>query len=280
MKRNIKPFIMPVVLLIVSALLLGTATFAWLNYNAYAKNMEFKMVRINSEVLVYSGVDSNKNGIPDPNGAPYNTVSYLDDNNIRVSYDLYYEEGYDFDYINREYAMAASSTSTKINATAGNMFPSQLKTYKFIAVNKSQRENLISFTFGDRNDLDGVSYGTAGGENAMLLSMLYARTGRINADGTVSFGDYVYFADSLTRSGEGYTLSAVTVSQDLSIGAMVGRDVGRADFWLQIGIAPYEQLAARPSAVSLGMTEDVYHSMQGKSLTLPMMYMHFDLEIG
>ncbi len=286
MKKSTNPIIVPLILFLVSALLLGTATYAWLRVNAGARNMKFQMARINSEVWVYSGVDSNKNGIPDLNDAPYTSVSNTDANEITTTYDLYYTENYSFDFIGREYALAAYSGSTTITATAENLFPSQLQTYKFIAVNKSTLENKMAIALEDRNNTVGAVYNSTAGENPYLLAMLYVRVGLINSDGSLSFGEFKYLSDmikSIEKNADDtykYTLTGLTLSEGYSIDAMAGEEEGRADFWLQVGIAPYVSLAEQESFADLGITEADYQSMQGKSIQLPPLYMHFDLEVN
>ena len=278
-QRKYKPLWLPACLLLITALLLAGSTYAWLCYRDYAKSVKLQMTRINTEVWIYTANDTNLNGVPDLSALPSDTAQITDENGETPTNELYYTENYDFTFSSRCYAMSVESGNIAAPTDLPALYPSQLYTFKFMMQNKSYMSNLVAFRYGDREAPASV-YGDGAGEDPVLLAMLYVRVGRVQADGSVVFGEFRYLAESLTVDGDVYTFHGLDITPDrLEIDGMTEMTPGKCDCWFQIGIAPYELLTANSAFQALGLTRADYDSIQGTSARLPSLYVYFDIDV-
>jgi hypothetical protein len=268
-------------LLIVSLLTIANI-IAWKNYVDQASHIKLQVTKINSEIYMYQAIDTNYNGIPDL----LSDYTQEEINNIKQGYptkDEYYNENKAFRYLGMQYAMSNEVSDEEVlNYSLGVLMPSQTKSLKFSAVNKSDGANDLRFRFDSKTYSDQISLN--------LIKCLSVRIARVynntfdtipditSSDTKLVIGDKVYFKDYITTSFTGFTFDA---DENYSIeGSMLKDDTKNdnvLDVLLQFTFEPYDTLIKDPNFT---LTYDEYSSVVGKTVDLPDLKVVLELNVG
>lgn len=224
--RKLK-FILSLISVFFCFISLGFATYSWYINMETTKQMEFEILQIQSLVSLYEGVDMNHNGLPDKL-AQANVGKYYNPNvgnGTYISYaDNYYNETYEFKYLDQRYALARDSESNLLNSIEiTDLVPSKVYTYKFEITNLSRVGNWVTLGFLDNQDIDKTK-----------LKDFKVRCGVINGSGNIAFTSWQAFSDGNTYSA--FNVSPASLQVDGYTSAVGGGtlDVGRLDLWLEI----------------------------------------------
>lgn len=280
--RKTKYKLFSLIVLLIVSLLSITNLIAWKIYSDQASQIKLQVTKINSEIYLYQAIDSNYNGIPDLL-SDYTSEQI---SQIQANYpekDEYYNENKAFTYIGMRYAMSSEeSLEESLSYDLGTLLPSQTKTLKFSAINKSDGANDIKFRF------DNKSYTTASGLN--LLKCLSVRIGKVynntfdttpditSSDTRLIREDKVYLKDHISTSFTGFTLSSV---EDYSIEGLILKDDNKNDNVLDIYFSytfePYDELIKDES---FNMTYQEYEALIGQEINLPDLKIVLELNVG
>ena len=280
--RKTKYKLISLIVLLIVSLLSITNLIAWKIYTDQASQIKLQVTKINSEIYLYQAIDSNYNGIPDLL-SDYTSEQILQ---IQANYpekDEYYNENKAFTYIGMRYAMSSEeSLEESLSYDLGTLLPSQTKTLKFSAINKSDGANDIKFRF------DNKSYTTASELN--LLKCLSVRIGKVynntfdttpditSSDTRLIREDKVYLKDHISTSFTGFTLSSV---EDYSIEGLILKDDNKNDNVLDIYFSytfePYDELIKDES---FNMTYQEYEALIGQEINLPDLKIVLELNVG
>ena len=280
--RKTKYKLFSLIVLLIVSLLSITNLIAWKIYSDQASQIKLQVTKINSEIYLYQAIDSNCNGIPDLL-SDYTSEQI---SQIQANYpekDEYYNENKAFTYIGMRYAMSSEeSLEESLSYDLGTLLPSQTKTLKFSAINKSDGANDIKFRF------DNKSYTTASGLN--LLKCLSVRIGKVynntfdttpditSSDTRLIREDKVYLKDHISTSFTGFTLSSV---EDYSIEGLILKDDNKNDNVLDIYFSytfePYDELIKDES---FNMTYQEYEALIGQEINLPDLKIVLELNVG
>ncbi len=280
--RKTKYKLISLIVLLIVSLLSITNLIAWKIYTDQASQIKLQVTKINSEIYLYQAIDSNYNGIPDLL-SDYTSEQI---SQIQANYpekDEYYNENKAFTYIGMRYAMSSEeSLEESLSYDLGTLLPSQTKTLKFSAINKSDGANDIKFRF------DNKSYTTASGLN--LLKCLSVRIGKVynntfdttpditSSDTRLIREDKVYLKDHISTSFTGFTLSSV---EDYSIEGLILKDDNKNDNVLDIYFSytfePYDELIKDES---FNMTYQEYEALIGQEINLPDLKIVLELNVG
>ena len=243
-----------------AALLLATASYSWLTIGDGIHGMTYTIAKIDSSVMVYRANDDNLNGVPNLLSAPEDAV--------------YYTERFSFTPINGEvYALAEDSELNMLTEIElDNILPTAVYTLKYSMINRSTIENRIKFSF---------SSATLDADTAKLLSAISVRIGEVSSEsvdsyGELSFGEKIFLCDAI--DGTSFEEIALKFSdEDSFIPGFSGIDSidNRKDLWLQFEMESYEALIAHNT--DFGLTEAEYEALQGKSATIPNLYIFFEI---
>ena len=241
------------------AVAFASVTYAWIFTGDVARGMEYSIAKIDSTVSLYRAIDDNKNGVP---------------NRLSESEQLkYYVEQYEFEKLGEDKFALTDDTEANLLTTVvlDNVVPTETYTLKYALVNKSTAENLITFKF----------YATEI-EHIDLLSTLSMRLGIVKSDAvdstaTVEFGEKMYLADHIS-GGVVEETEIEALSSDIYIAGMSGAETpdNFCDFWLQIEMESYEALVTH---TGFTLTEEEYNALQGQSVSLPYLYVYFEVVI-
>jgi len=282
MMRKTKYKLISLIVLLIVSLLSITNLIAWKIYTDQASQIKLQVTKINSEIYLYQAIDSNYNGIPDLL-SDYTSEQILQ---IQANYpekDEYYNENKAFTYIGMRYAMSSEeSLEESLSYDLGTLLPSQTKTLKFSAINKSDGANDIKFRF------DNKSYTTASELN--LLKCLSVRIGKVynntfdttpditSSDTRLIREDKVYLKDYISTSFTGFTLSSV---ENYSIEGLILKDDNKNDNVLDIYFSytfePYDELIKDES---FNMTYQEYEALIGQEINLPDLKIVLELNVG
>lgn len=280
--RKTKYKLISLIVLLIVSLLSITNLIAWKIYTDQASQIKLQVTKINSEIYLYQAIDSNYNGIPDLL-SDYTSEQI---SQIQANYpekDEYYNENKAFTYIGMRYAMSSEeSLEESLSYDLGTLLPSQTKTLKFSAINKSDGANDIKFRF------DNKSYTTASELN--LLKCLSVRIGKVynntfdttpditSSDTKLIREDKVYLKDYISTSFTGFTLSSV---ENYSIEGLILKDDNKNDNVLDIYFSytfePYDELIKDES---FNMTYQEYEALIGKEINLPDLKIVLELNVG
>ena len=280
--RKTKYKLISLIVLLIVSLLSITNLIAWKIYTDQASQIKLQVTKINSEIYLYQAIDSNYNGIPDLL-SDYTSEQILQ---IQANYpekDEYYNENKAFTYIGMRYAMSSEeSLEESLSYDLGTLLPSQTKTLKFSAINKSDGANDIKFRF------DNKSYTTASELN--LLKCLSVRIGKVynntfdttpditSSDTRLIREDKVYLKDHISTSFTGFTLSSV---ENYSIEGLILKDDNKNDNVLDIYFSytfePYDELIKDES---FNMTYQEYEALIGQEINLPDLKIVLELNVG
>ena len=280
--RKTKYKLISLIVLLIVSLLSITNLIAWKIYTDQASQIKLQVTKINSEIYLYQAIDSNYNGIPDLL-SDYTSEQI---SQIQANYpekDEYYNENKAFTYIGMRYAMSSEeSLEESLSYDLGTLLPSQTKTLKFSAINKSDGANDIKFRF------DNKSYTTASELN--LLKCLSVRIGKVynntfdttpditSSDTRLIREDKVYLKDHISTSFTGFTLSSV---EDYSIEGLILKDDNKNDNVLDIYFSytfePYDELIKDES---FNMTYQEYEALIGQEINLPDLKIVLELNVG
>lgn len=241
------------------AIAFASITYAWIFTGDVARGMEYSIAKIDSTVSLYRAIDDNNNGVP---------------NRLAESEQLkYYVEQYEFEKLGEDKFALTDDTEANLltTVTLEDVVPTQKYTLKYALVNKSTAENLITFKFFATET-----------ENISLLSTLSMRLGIVKSDAvdstaTVEFGEKMYLADHITGNTVEET-EIEALSSDIYIAGMSGAETpdNFCDFWLQIEMESYEALVTH---TGFTLTEEEYNALQGQSVSLPYLYIYFEIVI-
>ena len=280
--RKTKYKLISLIVLLIVSLLSITNLIAWKIYTDQASQIKLQVTKINSEIYLYQAIDSNYNGIPDLL-SDYTSEQI---SQIQANYpekDEYYNENKAFTYIGMRYAMSSEeSLEESLSYDLGTLLPSQTKTLKFSAINKSDGANDIKFRF------DNKSYTTASELN--LLKCLSVKIGKVynntfdttpditSSDTRLIREDKVYLKDHISTSFTGFTLSSV---EDYSIEGLILKDDNKNDNVLDIYFSytfePYDELIKDES---FNMTYQEYEALIGQEINLPDLKIVLELNVG
>ena len=280
--RKTKYKLISLIVLLIVSLLSITNLIAWKIYTDQASQIKLQVTKINSEIYLYQAIDSNYNGIPDLL-SDYTSEQI---SQIQANYpekDEYYNENKAFTYIGMRYAMSSEeSLEESLSYDLGTLLPSQTKTLKFSAINKSDGANDIKFRF------DNKSYTTASELN--LLKCLSVRIGKVynntfdttpditSSDTRLIREDKVYLKDHISTSFTGFTLSSV---ENYSIEGLILKDDNKNDNVLDIYFSytfePYDELIKDES---FNMTYQEYEALIGQEINLPDLKIVLELNVG
>ena len=253
------PFTVFLACSLVLAIAFASFTYAWIFTGDVARGMEYSIAKIDSYVSLYRAVDDNKNGVPN---------RLTDDEQLK-----YYVEKYEFEKLGEDKFALTEDTEANLLTTVvlENVIPTETYTLKYALVNNSTAENLITFKF----------YATEI-ENLALLSPISLRLGIVKSDATdsyatVEFGEKIYLADHIS----GNTIEETEIqalADDIFIAGMSGVETPEnfCDFWLQIEMESYEALTTH---TGFTLTEEEYNALQGQSVSLPYLYIYFEVVI-
>ena len=258
MNKRLFPWTL-LLLLLALAITLSGATYAWFAAGDVARGMEYTIAKIDSSVILYHAIDDNRNGVPN-----------LLAEGVQHSY---YLEQYAFEQVGIEtYALSEDSAANMLVALElENVLPTQRHTFKYALTNRSSAQNRIAFR------LQGGTYA-----DTALLSTLSLRLGTVEAEqadapGLPRFGEKLYLLDYI----EGGVLQdgvLQTTEPELYLDGMTGApdDNNHLDFWLQLEMESYEVLAQRDG---FSLTYEQYNALQGATVSLPALYIYFEIVI-
>lgn len=215
------------------------ATYSWYYAGDSMGKLGFEIMRIDSVVTLYEGIDSNANGVVDllsTNGAEVDTYRFTKEGELSESYveynSLYYEEVYDFRYLDTTLVLEKDSEANLLKPIiVENLYPSKICTYKYALANYSFAENEIRCTFDtETSTMQEMS-------NEEILKAFRMRLGAVREDGSVLFGAWKQF--SYDGNGKPEELELSSGVEPMTISASVGEnEAGRLDLWLQIQFLP------------------------------------------
>ena len=280
-----KKKLISIVMLIVTLILSVTLIFGWYTINDDATSLTLKVTKIDSQVYLYQGVDSNNNGIPDL--TKRYTEKELEDiqKNYPKSKKEYYTETRAFKYIGMNYALSSDTTTTIDLQYDINLYPTQSETLKFSVFNNSDGVNYISFEFADTTYTDQ--------SQVNLLKCLSVRVGQVknntfstntpdktSSDVSISMQNKVYFGSYLTEKKDGISnmgldIGDVKVEGQMDKNDTLNNDV--CDLWFEFTLETYDVIKKQFGADYL--SESDYQALSGKSLTLPILKATLELRI-
>ena len=258
MNKRLFPWTL-LLLLLALAITLSGATYAWFAFGNSVKGMEYTIAKIDSSVILYHAIDDNLNGVPN-----------LLEQGVQYSY---YLEQYAFEQVGVEtYALSEDSSANTLTALdLENVLPTQRYTFKYALTNRSSTENLITFR------LQGGEYADTALLSTLSMRLATVEAEQADAQGLPNFGEKLYLLDYI----EGDTLQTCTLQateQELYLGGMTGAadDDNHLDFWLQIEMESYDVLVQRDG---FSLTYDEYNALQGATVSLPALYIYFEIVI-
>ena len=281
-RRAFKKIVLPLVSLLIVTIVSAAAVFAWFSPADNANNFTFQLAKINSLVYFYSGIDSSRNGVPDPmpekGTAAYTSGDFANEEKYPKRS---YTETRHFVYEAKAEAKATDFTTVTFTNGWQNYVPTQIYTAKLTLVNKSDSSNKISFRF-DTSALTA--------EEKTVLSAIAVRVAKVGEDGTpdVASADWYYFADVLQENAASAVLAplgnyllkgadAVTGETEAEMEASRIKNC-TCDFWLQFTMPTYETLSGNAAFQSLGMTEEAYQALQGNAYLKLAFSIYFEVD--
>ena len=261
--------------------------YSWYVYVDQVGNVKIQITKIDSEIYLYKGIDSNTNGIPDLI-SDYTSVELAE---IQAKQDIYpsnkhyYQENRVFSYIDKEYALSTEPTEEiKLQMDMDKVYPTQIKTFKFAIINNSDAENYITFAFNEK---------TYSADDLKLLSTMSFRIGRVlnasspysisSTETRVEYTDKFYFGNHITTSGTIKSNEFVAIGDDDAYeinGALnVVNNDNCMDFWFQFEMESYNTLTTNIDDYSSYLSDSAYQSLQGKEIDLPLLKLALELRI-
>lgn len=267
--------------------------FAWYILSDEANTLTLQVTKIDSEIYLSQGIDSNGNGIP-------NLLSrYTEDEQKNYGYgdkvtkDEYYKENKAFNYIGMKNAISTDvETSENLTYDLGTIYPSQVKTLKFSIVNNSDADNDISFAFTKKD------YTTDNEIN--LLKCMSVRVGKItnntlsgddttkynleSSDISFSFSSKYYFMDKISNTSFN-ELSLFEDNATYEAKGQLTKDEKKndhvLDLWFQFEFETYDTLKAHydenktdsSSEFDSFLSNEQYQAVSGTKIEFP------DLEV-
>lgn len=263
MNEHVVKRIFPLALALLAILSCVALSFSWFVIGDRVTDVGITVTKIDSEMWLLDGNDTNNNGIPDKLATGVTSITGGSE-----THDYYYTEAFDFTFIGKNYALAAAPAEITLSSTISAVYPTQTKTYKLILVNRSDTANAITFKFASATGITPAV--------SRLLATLSFRVGIVASDGLPVFSDYRLFASALVaEEGGTYGLSAFDVNEE----AYTLPSSGNIDFWFQIRMASYPELASDASFAALGITQADYNALQGSAVTLPDFATYFEVVV-
>lgn len=277
--RIIKQVCLLALTAVVLILVIIPTTLGWYTNAKDISDVNLSITKIDSQIYLYEGYDANYNGIPDLITSHPEADQIIKDN--QYPEETYYEEKRLFKYISNAFAMSTeSSTENNFDLNLRNVLPSQIRTYKYAVINRSDVDNYLSFSFYDEN--------YAAQTQRDLLSTLSVRVGKVVVvDGalTVDFSPKAYFCDFMIDAGsrsftidlniEDSTEFATVIPGMISSGLTTDNCV---DFWFQFEMEPLSELKKHDSDFS--MSEEVYQGLQNKTVVLPKLKLTLEVRVS
>lgn len=251
------------------ALLGGVTAYAWFAVSDRTGNMGFQIARINSEIYFYKASDSNFDGTPDLIGNE--TVTYPEEE----AHPAYYSENMKFEFLSRAEAKAETEgqefEKVAISGLTVNVVPSKIFTFKISLVNKGDTANDVTVKFGG---------GAVSAEEAKIRSVFAVRAVSVLNGGSAGElpsllpGQWHYFCDGVSQSAGGYEFAETEpvlkeVLKGLDEQNAEGNDkvLNVKDYWIQIQMIPYEELASRDGFGGIIADKTEYQTLQGRDFS-------------
>ena len=212
--------IFSIIALLVSVLAIVSITFGWWVFTRTVGDMEFSILQIESQVFLYHAKDDNFNGVPElasNENKYYNQVTkkYMTYSNS------YYNEKYEFNYLDQRYSLVADSESNLLNQIViDDVAPSKVYTYKFEIINYAACDNDVEFSF-DSNSLPSN------------VSDFEVRLGYVNVNSSITFTDWTSLSNSKVDLSPIDNMSVPAFSYGVNSERL---EVGRLDLWLQVRV--------------------------------------------
>lgn len=291
-KINILLKLLPSVVAMVLILSILVA-YAWFYHGDIAGSMTFSLGTVNSEIWFFKAVDNNFNGIPElntePDTSPTNYVYTSSaanpesaSNNKKLT--LNYREQYLF---NVDSIKTSSSTDSALNTfelSLSEVYPSQVYTSKISIVNRSNINSSVSLSMRDgQYDFD----------TAFKIAVFAVRIGTVDESGNVSFGQYTYLCDCIENNTFSQNIPFVS-SLMKGVNSESLNETPSLEHWIQIKMLPFDDVKDKLASKFLetNNTEtssdvnssksnelfDKYNSLQGSEITLPDLYIYFDVD--
>ncbi len=253
--------------------------FAWFVRYDEAKTLKLQVTKIDSEIYLSQGIDSNCNGIP-------NLLSrYSSDDQKKYGYPdtvtkaEYYKETKAFMYNGMLNALSTDvETTESLNYDLGTMYPSQIKTLKFSIVNNSDGNNDISFSFKDKtytsekeiNLLSCMSIRIGKVTNNTLTETDESKYNLDSSDISVEFSDKYYFMDNIKDTS--YSEKSLFDDTDkYEVKGILNHSEKKndqvLDLWVQFEMETYDELKKHNEKLS--MTEEQYQAVSGTKIDFP-----------
>ena len=286
MKNKRFKIVMTIVGIVMTFFTTLTVVFAWKVFTDSASSLTLQVTKIDSEIHLYQAIDDNYNGVP-------NLLSRYSEskiNEIKSNYpqdkNEYYKEKYAFNYIGYKYAISQEPSYEDIlKYDFGQIYPTQIKTLKFSAVNKSDGTNYISFSFNEK-EYDSIS-------KLNILKCMSVRVGRvINVDNNINsdninieFLDKVYFNDFIDSKFNSFDVlkeeDAYEIKGSINKNPAINDDV--VDLWFQFEFEDYDSLikhSNESNAKPFNLTDSVYQSLQGEEIDLPNLKLKLEVRVN
>lgn len=261
--------------------------FAWYILSDEANKLTLQITKIDSEIYLSQGVDSNGNGIPDllSRYTDPSVYGYSSD----VTKDEYYKENKAFKYIGMKNAISTDvETTENLTYDLGTIYPSQIKTLKFSIVNKSDADNHVSFAFVDKTDYT---------QNEInFLKCMSVRVGKItnntlsgddttkydlnSSDLSFSFSEKYYFMDKISETSFS-KLSLLENIETYEVKGQLTKNENKndhvLDLWFQLEFETYDVLKEHYDAKNTDSTSDFssflsnaqYQAVSGTKINFP-----------
>ena len=271
----------------IALFLIITMIYGWYINADQVGSVKLQITKINSEIYLYKGIDSNYNGIPDLI-SDYTSTELA---TIQTKQDVYpvnkhyYQENKVFSYIDKEAALSTEPTgNVKLQMNMDKVYPTQIKTFKFAVINNSDAENFITFSFNEK---------TYSADDLKLLSTMSFRIGKVintsspysitSTSTRVEFTDKFYFGNYITTTGTIKSNEFVAIGDDDAYeinGALkVVNNDNCLDFWVQFEMEAYDTLTTNINDYSSYLTSSAYQTLQGKTIDFPLLKLALELRI-
>jgi hypothetical protein len=286
MKNKKLKIVMSIIGIVMTFFTTITLVFAWKVFSDTASSITLQVTKIDSEIHLYQAIDDNYNGVPNL----LSRYSESSKNEILSNYPTnkseYYKEKYAFNYIGYKYATSQEPTYEDIlKYNFGQIYPTQIKTLKFSAVNKSDGTNYISFSFNEK-EYENVT-------KLNILKCMSVRVGRvINVDNNINsdnikieFLDKVYFNDVIDTKLNSFDVlkeeDAYEIKGSINKNSEINDDV--VDLWFQFEFEDYNSLvnhSLESNSRPFNLSHSVYKSLQGESLDLPDLKLKLEVRVN
>ncbi|MCR5786905.1 MAG: hypothetical protein K6G28_04325 [Acholeplasmatales bacterium] len=268
-----------ITLMVLTLTIIMTSVFAWTIFNDNVNNLDLKLTKIDSEIYLYQGIDSNNNGVPDM----LSEYSQNEIAEIQTGYPLdkteYYKENRAFTYIGKQYALSTEPEASQVlQYDLGTFYPTQAKTIKLSIINHSDGANYVSFTFREYD----YSQNT---EMLNVLKTMSFRVLRINQGEGINsesqapdVSDKYYFCDYISNS-KILTHTFFENEDNYKVEGQLSKDENKnddvLDFWVVYKMEDYDTLIQK----GVSITKNEYNALSNVDVDLPDLLVNLELRI-